>query len=236
MDQFTMGTLIYYAEENGAPLKDILKSDPTRPRKRKIIKPRPTRLHKLNNELEALYRSAPPRPTERVYRIAINKEVVNKNLRPLTKKTYSNFYTLNSKFRNVTLTLDEMIDQICNKGYAYCCAQLKDESKRNNENFKFAEIFAIDVDDGLTIDEALELDVTSSALFLYTTANHRPDKHRFRIVFDLPRPVSDPETYKAIVNKFIALYGSDRNTKDEARIFYGFDGAEVINIRTGETR
>jgi hypothetical protein len=232
LDQYKIGSLIYYAEENGAILKDILHFDPNAPRKRKVIKPKPKPKHKIEPE-NVLYTSRPPRPTERLYRIAINKTIFNKNLRPVSKKPYSNYWNLTTQFKNVNVTLDEFIDNV-RSGYAFLCSQLTDETSRCNKNFKHAEVFALDIDHGLTIDAALQMDTTNHALFIYTTANHTTEKPRFRIVFDLPGLITDPITYNAIINNFIAIYGGDPNAKDQTRAFYGFDQTTIINVRSGD--
>jgi hypothetical protein len=171
--------------------------------------------------------NVPELPKERLYRIAVNEKVKNK------EKDYKR---LNENFENRLLSAYEIADKI-SKGYSIICSKIRSEKgkvKRKNENWLCSELIALDIDTGLTIEKAFEIPETNNALLIYTSPSHTPEKHRFRIIFDLPYLETDSERYKIILSKFIEIYGADKQCKDLCRIYFGNDNATIYLIRTGE--
>lgn len=179
---------------------------------------------------ELIIKENPDVEKERVFRVAINKSVINKNCHPETNKPYKDYTALTNNWINKVVTLNQLISYI-KRGFAFMPCWIN--GIRKQENFLFSEIFAIDIDEGLTIERALDIPETSKALFLYTTCNHTNDNHRFRIVFALPRLINSIEVYKEIVNAFIKIYNADKNCKEPTRAFFGNNNAIVYNIRRG---
>jgi hypothetical protein len=204
---------------------------------------------------------------ERVYRIAVNRDVLNKNLNPVTRKPYERFdykencskadYSiLTNNFKNHYLTLKEIAKAI-GKGYSICCSHLKENeygrTRRSNDCFDCAELFAIDIDNTIdqmdssgkriktvdpnykTIDDVLNMPETQKALLLYTTPSHTEKLHRFRLVFALPRLLINKDHYRKIVEKYIGIYGGDRQCKDSVRAFYGNSNATINLVCEGTT-
>lgn len=238
LQNISIATLIYYARQHGYTGRLNGKDSCQAYKKRPKPKPR----YEIKGD-PPLYRSQPPQPEQRVYRMAVNKKVLNKNLSPATREPYQYYHrkdqrwlpsytALTNNFRNTILSIDELIATI-RSGYAILCSQLSDGSNRSSENFKGAELIAVDIDDGLTLDEAMTMDITHRAMLIYTTASHKPDNHRFRIIFDLPVYIKEPELYRAITNNFIQKYNADRNTKDVCRAFYTYDRATIYDMRNG---
>lgn len=165
---------------------------------------------------------------ERANRIAINRKVINKS---------KNYKALTENFENCILTAREIAIEI-KLGHAICCAVLKADSKgciiRKNENWLSSEIFALDIDGGLTIEQVLSMPETETCLILYTTASHSEGKHRFRLIFDLPYLEKNAVRYKKIIEKFIRIFGSDEACKDLCRGYYGNTEAKIYLLRTGE--
>lgn len=182
---------------------------------------------------------------ERLYRVAINSNVINKNLNPKTLKPYENHNTLTKCFKNTYCTASELIEFI-QSGYAFICAHLKENpdgsTYRKTENFLCAELFAIDIDnqdankqrktqDYLSIEDALKIEHTQKALFIYTTCNHSENWHRYRIIFSLPKLIKDIELFKIITSKYINYYGADNVCKNPCTPFFGNNQSKVIVIR-----
>lgn len=171
---------------------------------------------------------------ERVYRLSVNSRVLNKNLDPPTRLEYPNHTFFTDNFKNQYLTCKELAYTI-GKGHSIALCKLKENDKgkiiRRSNNFNGSEMIGIDIDnqdpttkeriiDGyLSLEEALSLPTTKEALLIYTTSNHTEDWNRYRIFFDLPRLIEDPDQYKKLVNYYIRLYGSDENCSDVARGF-----------------
>jgi hypothetical protein len=55
----------------------------------------------------------------------------------------------------------------------------------------------------------------------YTTASHTDQDQRFRIVFILEHPITDPDNFIKLNAGLIRHYGGDKACKDPARLFYG---------------
>jgi hypothetical protein len=93
---------------------------------------------------------------------------------------------------------------------------------RRSVNFKATDILAIDIDAGMTLDEAMGNDIVKRyASLIYTTASHSPDRHRFRLVFALPRTITDGKELRAATRSLARRLGGDMSAIDPARVFYG---------------
>jgi len=196
---------------------------------------------------------------ERVYRIGINKDVLNKNLNPKTKQPYSffsnknnswvtNYKPLTENFKNHYCTLFEIAMNI-GKGSAILCGHLKTDENSNTyrtkENFLYSDCFGIDIDNAdsnkqqltegyLSIENCLNLNETRKALMIYTTPNHTDHWNRFRIIIPFPRLIKNPEHFTKFVTHYIGIYKSDEQCKEPVRAFYGNDNATVYLIPSGE--
>lgn len=170
----------------------------------------------------------PETPRERVYRIAINEHVKDKS---------KDYKKLNECFENSLLTVKQISESIT-EGHSIICARLKADSagmiRRNNESWECSELIALDIDTGLTIDECFKIPQTKHALLIYTSPSHTPDKHRFRILFDLPYLETNSQRYGEILSNFIQIFKADKQCKDIARIYFGNSNANIYLLRTGE--
>lgn len=79
----------------------------------------------------------------------------------------------------------------------------------------------------LTLDEALAHPfVQEHCSLIYTTASHRPDWHKFRLVFLLPEFVEGADTVEACTRLLMQQFPHDPACKDASRVFYGSTLAE----------
>jgi hypothetical protein len=174
---------------------------------------------------------------ERVYRIAINNKILNKNLNPETKEPYNSYKAYTNCFKNKFLTIKEICDSI-GQGFSICCCRLKEDSKgkilRNNESFLSSDLFAIDIDGSITIPQCLSMDETKRALILYTTASHTDQEHRFRLLFALPRNIDRADIFRTIVSRYISIYKADKLCADPVRGFFGNSNSTITMFQTGE--
>ncbi|MEA5505038.1 PriCT-2 domain-containing protein, partial [Halotia wernerae UHCC 0503] len=82
-------------------------------------------------------------------------------------------------------------------------------------------------DHQLTIDEALAHPfIQKHCALIYTTASHRPDWHKFRLVFLLPQYVEGTDTVEACTRFLMQQLPHDPACKDASRVFYGSTEAE----------
>lgn len=174
---------------------------------------------------------------ERIFRVGINKKIINKNINPKTNEVYKNGLALTNGFKNCLYTLNDIVLHI-GKGFPIIFCHLKEDKNgvtyRKQENFICSDMFAVDIDDGMKIETAFEKPETRKALLLYTTASHTQKHHRFRIIFPLPRLIKSLELFRKIIEKFIDIYNADKNCKDPVRAFYGNNNATIYIIPKGE--
>jgi hypothetical protein len=141
---------------------------------------------------------------ERLFRIAVNREILNKNLNPKTRQLNESFMSLTTGFKNERLSMSEIVNVI-NSGFAICCGILKEKDGRivrRNESWIGSEMFCIDIDEGLSINDCLIKPETKHAVLIYTTPSHTDYKHLFRLLFPLPHLITDPVIYREVVENY----------------------------------
>lgn len=93
---------------------------------------------------------------------------------------------------------------------------------RSAENFQATDILAIDIDYGMKISQAMENPIVKEyGSLLYTTFNHTLDRHRFRLIFILPRTITSPVELSAATRALSQRLGGDKAATDAARMFHG---------------
>lgn len=150
-------------------------------------------------------------------KVSINEKIINKNELGVRDQARG--------FKPADLTPQELADCI-SQGYAF--SYQFDKSHRKADNFICSDIIAADFDAGMTIDEALANEFfINNASILYTTASHTPEKHKFRIIFELPRTITDKEEIRAAQQGLTRKFPADRAAVDPARQFYGSRGCKA---------
>jgi uncharacterized protein (DUF927 family) len=126
------------------------------------------------------------------------------------------------------------------KGVPWMPGILNDGAKRGNVNVNKTELLALDIDNGLTIEEALGnpfiaecagLIIESAGSKVYD-AKRNPDSHeKFRIVFRVDGVIEGWESIGVCQRYLMNLIPeSDDACKDPARFFFGAEGREPILI------
>ncbi len=177
---------------------------------------------------------------ERLFRLAVNRHVVDKS---------QDYVTLNSRFENVTLTLSQIATAI-KKGYAICACQFKVNNgriSRNNESWSGSEIVLLDLDyselvDGVktragnyrSVAQFLESELANKTALLYTTVSSTDNHNRYRVFIELPRFITNATAYKTILQKFITLFGADQARSDLSGIHSGNRQATIYDLTNGE--
>lgn len=145
-------------------------------------------------------------------KFSVNPELINKF--PPKDKRY-----MAEGFIDIEDTLESLAQSI-QEGWAFSYQFL--DGRRSKDNFIATDIVAIDVDNGSVISEALKNPVVSSyCSLLYTTSGHTPDHHRYRLVFVLPRTITDASELRAVNVSLCQRLHGDIAATDPARMFYG---------------
>ncbi|MBD2168489.1 PriCT-2 domain-containing protein [Calothrix membranacea FACHB-236] len=91
-------------------------------------------------------------------------------------------------------------------------------------------------DPQLTIEEALAHPfIQKHCTLIYTTASHKPDWHKFRLIFLLPQYVEGADTVEACTRFLMQQLPHDPACKDASRVFYGNTEAEFLLINPQAT-
>ncbi|MEN8699584.1 hypothetical protein [Bacillus infantis] len=101
--------------------------------------------------------------------------------------------------------------------------EINGQSRRSIDNWCSQQLIALDFDEGLTLEEALDDEFfRTNAAFLYTTFNHSVELNKFRVVFVLDEPVYDYNQVQAVINELMTRYPyADKSCKDGSRLFFG---------------
>ncbi|WP_025601330.1 plasmid replication protein, CyRepA1 family [Burkholderia sp. WSM2230] len=156
-------------------------------------------------------------------KVAVNRHVKNK----IARDNSVGWSHATYKFENHEFTPKAFIGEVT-AGFAFC-AWLK--GKRSSKNFLCMQVLAVDMDAALTIEEVLAHPFFQKfGWFIYTTPSHRPDAHRFRIVFLMEQPIETEQRMKLAYTGIIRMFGGDRSCTDASRLFYGSENCEVRRV------
>lgn len=115
----------------------------------------------------------------------MNNKKINVSVRHdiVNKATDAQKLLLGSGWKDVEITVDDLIEHI-KKGFAYTHKFI--DGHRTRENFLNADVLIADIDDGLTLDQAVDDPfIKQYATFIHTTPNHKPEPERW--AWTLPR-------------------------------------------------
>ncbi len=158
---------------------------------------------------------------------------------------------LASRYQDKTGTLQDFVHHI-KQGHAVCAGQLGGQ-RRTKATVIGSQMTMLDVDnsapllgvdgkavkgeDGksikvydprLTLDQALAHPfIQQYCALIYTSASHKPDWHKFRLVFLLPQYETDTGIIEAMIRQLMEQLPHDPACKDASRVFYGNTRAEI---------
>lgn len=133
---------------------------------------------------------------------------------------------------NSTVTIKELMDSITLPDAKSFTPATFVNAKRLNQNWKSQQIFALDIDSGLRIEEAIQLSAKwrVEPTFIYSTFSHTDKNHKFRMVFVLNEEIQDLRVRNVIQTALTTLFPtSDKNANDAARVLFGGKKIEFLN-------
>ncbi|VVE38096.1 plasmid replication protein, CyRepA1 family [Pandoraea anhela] len=151
------------------------------------------------------------------FAVSLNQHIINKN---------ANGGNLGKGWEPFDMTREDLA-KVISMGVAFS-AQYKD-GQRSQANFERTGFIAVDVDHGMSWNDAIEHPyVKAHAALAYTTASHTDDHHRFRIVFQLSEPIVDAQRYRQVMVGLVGKFLADTACAEPARVFYGSRGCESV--------
>lgn len=184
--------------------------------------------------------------------VAVNTYIKDK----VEKEDLTGFQIVTYAFNNYELTAEKLARAI-KTGHPQVYARMRESltkseqgklkehlpdftpvTRRNSDSFEFANSFAIDVDNDSTEPGKYKpwIDTVNSSFFrqfgfvAYQTASSTESRNRYRLVFRLPKTVTDPREYKQIVSAFIWRFGGDKARSDACGLFFGSSNFEPVVI------
>lgn len=161
---------------------------------------------------------------ERVYRVLVSEFAHNKKLLTDGETEGQQFGNFLRTFIPQNLALWQLIE-VVRLGYAFIPCIFS--GNKNQENWYGADLLCVDVDGTMPLETALGLPLTQMALFLYTTASHTEQAHRYRIVFALDGFERNACFYHALLQETIAVYHADTTGTDISKLYFGSTDARV---------
>ncbi|MCZ8157663.1 MAG: hypothetical protein O9264_16210 [Leptospira sp.] len=116
-------------------------------------------------------------------------------------------------------------------GYSWSVGIFKN-NYRKVDNFIESHLTALDFDKNFTLDEARNNEFfKKNATFIYTSASHSEEQHKFRVIFYFPTPITSTDEYNKLYAGLLALFPqADTSARDSARMFYGSSGAKIFHF------
>lgn len=144
----------------------------------------------------------------------------------IDKTLVSQIEKLNA-WTEVEAKAEELFELITVDGYATTC--LLHGGNRKEFNYCSRQLFMIDIDGGMTIEQLLEDEFYNRyAAGFYATSSFTPEHHKFRILFITPEPIVAASVSRKIIRGLRKLYPeSDAACVDPARLFYGSINCEI---------
>lgn len=114
---------------------------------------------------------------------------------------------------------EELIDIVTNRGWSPFIFS----DYRSQKSFLSTNFAVLDIDDGLTIENALER-VTRANLYCVClpTSSHTKELHKYRLIFVLDRKIENVEVFKYNMNKLIEIFPESDSScvTDNARFYF----------------
>lgn len=158
------------------------------------------------------------------YLLAVNRTIRGKLAKNATPSEWAAF---NDAFENVELTAGEIAAEI-RAGHAIAAQHA---GRRKVSNWHLAQHIGIDLDDGrIEWDELIALPlVADHAAIIHTTASHTATHPRYRVLFLLEEPLTNPDGYRHVVECMLRAFDTaDPLCKDASRLFFGAPGCSLL--------
>jgi len=137
-------------------------------------------------------------------------------------------------FVPTTGTLEDLANHI-GQGFAWMPTLLEPGARRWQSMANHAELLALDIDGGMTIDEALAHPFVAAHCGLAIESNSStPEHHKFRLIFPLSQPLTHHLDVKRATVYLQTLVGSaDPACKDASRFYFGAEGRAPFLLNHG---
>lgn len=152
-------------------------------------------------------------------------------------QTYNGkFVSPGSRWVNAKMPLTDMFEAVSYMGVSIT-AELTETEKgvRSRDTFKSHSVVFVDIDSGMTLDDLKTNDFYCEfGAGFYTSPSHKPEHHKFRIIFVLDTPITDKDEMSSLYEALIHEFGGDASCVDPARMFFGTVDATEKHFDVGK--
>jgi hypothetical protein len=156
--------------------------------------------------------------TAKSYRIGVNTKIVG--------KTGADQLSYAGAFTSASLTLAELALHCGQKGHSWMPSVLDKGARRYQQHANYAEVLTLDIDGGMTIEEAKSHPFISRYCGLgIETSSSTPELNKSRLVFPLTASIQGWQTIK-VCNLYLQhlIDVADKSCKDASRFYFGATG------------
>ena len=166
-------------------------------------------------------------------RVGINRNLVGKIDQSSVAAHKAGAYKWTHGWTREDMTMAQLANEIhAGYGFGPWFSDGHNGGHRRNANFHSTQVAAVDIDNKggqrcWTLEELKQFQfVTDYGGMIYTTPSHTPEKPRFRVVFELESPITDPDRAKALNKYLTKLFESDPAASAISQGFHGSPGCE----------
>ncbi|OZM56883.1 hypothetical protein CIB95_08925 [Lottiidibacillus patelloidae] len=123
----------------------------------------------------------------------------------------------------------ELAEKIITPSARSFCPAVFTNGSRKNANWQSQQIFALDIDEGLKVSEALQRceRYNINPIIVYATFRHTERHQKFRLLFLLNEELTDIRARDYVQKSLMYLFPeADSNTSDASRLLFG--GKEIL--------
>lgn len=135
------------------------------------------------------------------------------------------------RLKRAEVTLEELATKLTQPyGYTFSPGVFNADGVRSNKAWVNQQLFALDFDHGITLDEVLARATMYDVMpaFAYTSFSSTEFNHKFRVIWALDELVTTEQVRNLVILSLMQIFPeSDNSCKDASRIYFG--GKEIIH-------
>lgn len=149
--------------------------------------------------------------------------------RPLSYNNRGQIVSLGTQWENLDEPFDTIFELLTVDGFAI--APELNGSVKNKTSVVSLQLFLVDIDHGMTIQQLLEDTFYQKyGAGYYSSPSHTDENPRFRILHTLQNRLTDIDDIENLYKALIEIYGGDPVCKDGSRMFFGTPNAPYKQI------
>lgn len=143
------------------------------------------------------------------------------------KPTNFDVATMQDRMKVFDIGVKDIKDKLVN-GYTIRPSIIKGNKE---SEWKSQQVFMVDIDEGITTDEAIDKYEYLNPSFVYTSFSHTDENNKFRMAFTTEDAITDFDIAKSIQEYLInEIEESDKRCKNLNRLYYG--GRDIVYSNT----